>query len=144
MLKRTITYEDFNGEPASEIFYFNFTKTELIRLEVSYDGGMLGFLQRIVESENQKEMVTEFEKIILLAYGVKSDDGKQFIKSDTLREEFLQTAAYDALFQELTTDENAAAIFVESVLPKALRDEVAKEMETPSAKLPAPPAPPSA
>ena len=76
MLKRTITYEDFNGESASEIFYFNFTKTELLRLEVSYDGGMFGFLQRIVESESQKELFAEFEKIILLAYGTKSDDGK--------------------------------------------------------------------
>ena len=144
MLKRTITYEDFNGESASEIFYFNFTKTELLRLEVSYDGGMFGFLQRIVESESQKELFAEFEKIILLAYGTKSDDGKQFIKNDQLREEFSQTAAYDALFQELTTDEGAAATFIEGVMPKDMREEIAKEIANPSAQLPAPPAPPSA
>ncbi len=48
-----------------------------------------------------------------MAYGQKSDDGKRFIKSEQLREEFSQTAAYSTLFMELAMDDNAAVIFLE-------------------------------
>ena len=60
-----------------------------------------------------------------MAYGIKSDDGKRFMKSDQLREEFSQTAAYDALFMELATNDDAAATFIKGVVPK----DFLKEME---------------
>lgn len=126
MLKRDITYEDFNGNTVTETFYFNMTKTEVIELEVSYEGGLEGILKKIIETEDRKGLIEEFKKIVLLSYGMKSPDGKRFIKNDELREEFSQSAAFDVLFIELATDDDAAAIFVKGILPGDLSKEVAK------------------
>lgn len=126
MLKRDITYENFNGVKETETFYFNLTRTEIVELEVSYDGGLEASIQKIIDAQNIKALITEFKRIVLLAYGVRSEDGKRFIKSDELREEFSQTAAYDALFMELATDDNAAAIFIKSVIPSDMSKELEK------------------
>jgi hypothetical protein len=120
MLKREITYEDYNGETVTETFYFNLAKSEIIELEVGYKGGLEETIKRIIAAEDNQKLIAEFKKLVLLAYGVKSEDGKRFIKSDALREEFSQTAAYDALFMELATDDGAAATFVTGIIPKDL------------------------
>jgi hypothetical protein len=139
MLKREITYEDFNGEKATDTYYFNLTKTEIITLEVSYEGGLEAALKRIVDTKDSKNLIAEFKRIILLAYGVKSEDGKRFIKSDQLRDEFSQTAAYDALFMELATNDEAAAVFIKGIIPKDMAQEAAKSEVS---VLPLPPQPP--
>jgi hypothetical protein len=133
MLKRDITYEDFNGDTVTETFYFNISKPELIELDVEYEGGMSGFLQKIIDSKNGKELVSQFKRIVLLAYGQKSEDGKRFIKNDQLREEFSQTAAYQSLFMELAQDDNAAVVFLKGVLPKDLVVDQDKPQAPPAA-----------
>lgn len=143
MLKRNITYENFDGETVTETFYFNLTKTEIIELEVSYQSGLEGMLKRIIESEDRRALISEFKKIILLAYGEKSPDGKRFIKSDELREEFAQTAAFDALFIELATDDEAGAVFVKGILPTDIAKSVAQAELVELPKPPTPPTPPS-
>lgn len=140
MLKRDITYEDFNGERVTETFYFNFTKTEIVELELAYEGGMEATLQKIIKAENLKALVDEFKKIVLLAYGERSPDGKRFIKNDDIREAFSQTAAYDALFMELATDDDAAATFIKGIVPADLSRELVK---TQIVELPQPPIPPT-
>ena len=119
MLKKTITYEDFNGEKQSQTFYFNLTRTEIIRMESSVDGGLANALTRIVESKNSKDILEQFEQIVTLAYGVKSDDGQTFEKSDELREKFLNHAAYDELFIELVSNQTTMAAFINGIVPKA-------------------------
>lgn len=125
MLKREITYEDYNGEKVTEVFYFNLTQSELVELEVSYEGGLEASIKRIIEAKNVQALVQEFKKIILSAYGVRSEDGKRFIKNDQVREEFTQSAAYDALFMELATDDDAASKFITGILPASLVEAVA-------------------
>lgn len=118
MLKREITYEDFNGNTVTDVFYFNISKPELVELEVEQKQGFSSWIQGVIESKDSKELVAQFKRIVLLAYGQKSEDGKRFIKSDELREEFSQTAAYQTLFMELSTNDQAAANFIKGVLPK--------------------------
>lgn len=142
MLKHTITYEDFNGEMVTEDFYFNLSKPELIDLEVEIDGGFARMLQTIIKSENTKEIIKQFKRIILMAYGVKSEDGKRFIKSDNLREEFSQTNAYSEMFMRMATDDKAAAEFLQGVLPKDMQGEfknAALKANPPSPPMPVPP-----
>ena len=140
MLKRDITYEDFDGEKVTETFYFNLTKTEIVELEVGYDGGLQAALQRIIKADDRKTLVAEFKKIVLLSYGKKSDDGKRFIKSDELREEFSQTAAYDSLFMELATNDDSAATFIKGIVPKDFAREMDKVQDVPlPSVMPAPP-----
>lgn len=142
MLKRDITYEDFNGETVTETFYFNLTKTEIIELEVEYKVGLEETIKAIIKAEDNKSLIAEFKKIVLLAYGVKSEDGRRFIKSDKLREEFSQSAAYDALFMDMATNEDAAANFIMGIIPKDLNvDQDKPTLKT--IEVPLPPAPPS-
>ncbi len=118
MLKKTIAYTDYNGVERSEDFYFNLNKAELTEMQVGVEGGYGEMLQRIVDSNDNKQIVETFKSIILKAYGVKSQDGKRFIKSKELSEEFSQTEAFVELFMELATDEKAAADFVNGIIPK--------------------------
>lgn len=124
MLKKEITYENFDGEETTETFYFNVSKPEIIELEVDIQGGFGRMMERIVEANDTKLLIQEFKRIILLAYGVKSEDGKRFIKSDELREEFTQTAAYSELFMQLALDADAAADFIKAILPRDLSDTI--------------------
>ncbi len=142
MLKRDITYEDFNGERVTDTLYFNLTKTEIIDLEVSHEGGLDEAIKKIVKAQDIKSLIAEFKNIVLASYGVKSEDGKRFIKSDQLREEFTQTAAYDALFMELATDDDAAAVFIKGIIPADLASELSKSVETVPTSFP--PVPPQA
>lgn len=140
MLKRDITYEDFDGTTVTDTFYFNLSRTELIDLELSYEGGLEAAIKRIIEAKDVKSLIVEFQKIILAAYGKKSEDGKRFIKNEELREEFSQTAAYDALFIELATDADKATEFVRGILPTQL---VPDSAQLQLQEVPLPPAPSS-
>lgn len=143
MLKREIKYEDFNGEQASDIFYFNISKPEVLELQVEYEGGLSKFLESIIETKDSKELIKKFKEIVLLAYGQKTEDGKRFIKSDKLREEFSQTAAYQSLFMELASNEGAAVLFIQGVLPKDMAEQQDQDKPTTLPQPSAPPVPPS-
>lgn len=140
VLKKNITYEDFNGNKQTETFYFNLTTNEAVDWNFGHEGGLEAFAKKVIETEDVKSMVDEFKKIILMTYGERSEDGKRFIKNDQLREEFAQSAAYDALFTELATDENALVAFLQGVMPAAVQDNI-KKLET--VQLPQPPSPPT-
>jgi hypothetical protein len=126
VLKKTITYEDFNGETVSEEFFFHLSKAELVELELSHKGGLSEALKRIVEAEDGKGIVQEFKNIILSSYGQRSEDGKHFVKNQQLREEFESSEAYSSLFIELVTNTDAAIEFINGVVPSGLAEEVAK------------------
>lgn len=117
MYTRTITYTDWNGMERTEEFRFNLTKAELMEMQYEQEGGMREYLQKIIDSKNQKEIMRMFKDLVLKAYGEKSDDGKHFIKNDAVRERFASTPVYSDLFMELSTDANAAATFVNGIMP---------------------------
>ena len=100
MYAKTITYTDYDGNQRTETFYFNLTKTELIKMETSVDGGMAQLLKKIIDENDTKNIMKYFDIIIKNAYGVKSPDGRRFVKSKELVDEFMQTEAYDKFFLE--------------------------------------------
>lgn len=117
MLKKKIAYTDYNGVERSEDFYFNLTKAELMEMEMSTVGGFTEMVQRIVAANDAPSIIKIFKELILKAYGEKSPDGKRFIKSKEISDAFSQTEAYSQLFMELATDANAAADFVNGLVP---------------------------
>lgn len=119
MLKKTITYEDYDGNVRTEDFYFHLTHAEVAALEMSVDGGLTKMLMKIVNAQDGKRIISTLRDIILRSYGEKSDDGRRFIKSEELRTAFEQTEAYNILFMELALDAKAASDFVNGVIPKA-------------------------
>lgn len=129
MITKTITYTDYNGEENTEKFLFNLTKAELMEMQVSKKGGMDKFIERIIEEKDAKNLVGYFKEIILLSYGIKSDDGKRFIKNDEVRDEFVQSPAYSELFMELATNADKAAEFINGVIPQSMLNEIEKMQE---------------
>lgn len=129
MLKKAITYTDFNGEELTEDFYFNLTKAELIELEMGFDGGLSEGLKKIVASKDGNAIMQEFKRIVLTAYGQRTPDGKRFVKNQTLRDEFESTEAYSVLFVEIVTDPDKAADFVRGIMPQDLIAQAQLTME---------------
>ena len=117
MLKKKITYTDYNGTERTEDFYFNLTKAEIMEMELGTSGGLAEMIQRIVDAQDAPSIIKVFKDLILKAYGEKSPDGKRFIKSKEISESFSQTEAYSQLFMELATDSVAAAEFVNGIMP---------------------------
>jgi hypothetical protein len=129
VLKKTVTYEDFNGEEVTEDLYFHLSKAELIEMEMSHRGGLSEALKRIVAAEDGKAIIAEFKNIILGAYGKRSDDGRRFVKNQTLREEFESSEAYSTLFMELVTDTDSAINFINGIVPAKMAQEVGQLAE---------------
>ena len=117
MLKKKITYTDYNDVERTEDFYFNLTKAEIMEMELGTSGGLAEMIQRIVDAQDAPSIVKIFKDLILKAYGEKSPDGKRFIKSKEISDAFSQTEAYSQLFMELATDTDAAAEFVNGIVP---------------------------
>ena len=126
MLRKSITYTDFNGDRVTEDHYFHLSKADLIEMEMAYKGGLHEHLKTIVAAEDGAKIIYEFKQLILMAYGMRSDDGKRFIKTQELRDEFMSSEAYSALFMELCLDAGAAAEFVGGIVPPGLDEDIAK------------------
>ena len=125
MIKETITYIDYNGVERKEDFYFNLTKAEIMEMEMSTKGGLAEMIQRIVAAQDQPAIIKIFKDLIIKAYGVKSADGKRFIKNDEVVEEFTQTEAFSQLFMKLATDSDAASKFVNGIVPADMAKQLA-------------------
>lgn len=138
MYVKTITFTDYDGEERTENFYFNLTKAEIAEMDLSVNGGFEAMVKSIIAEKDNAKLIKLFKDLILKAYGVKSTDGRRFIKSDQLREEFTQTEAYSELFMELVSDASAAADFINRITPnvpgkeEAIKEQ-AKTLNLPSA-----------
>ena len=118
MLKKKMTYMDYDGNERTEDFYFNLTKAEITEMEMSRDGGLVKMIEKIVAEQDVKRIIEIFKDLILNAYGEKSADGRRFIKNAEIKEAFSQTEAYSDLFMELASNADAAAEFVNGIIPQ--------------------------
>lgn len=135
MIKETITYSDYNDNERTEDHYFHLTEAEILEMEMSINGGLTEQIQRIVAAQDAPSIIKLFKELILKAYGQKSLDGKRFIKNATLSEEFSQTEAYSQLFMKLATDADAAAKFVNGIMPQKVQDAAANKPAIPAPPL---------
>ena len=117
MLKLTKTFADYAGNVRTEDFYFNLSKAELMKMEMGETGGLEKLLRKIIAEQDNVKIMEYFDEIISRSYGVKSPDGREFVKSPELTKKFKETEAYSDLFMELCTDAKKAADFVNQVLP---------------------------
>lgn len=115
MLKKEIEFIDFDGNPQTETHYFNLNKTELIEMEVTESFG--DRLKAIVADNNPAVLIKEFKGIILASVGRRSEDGRRFIKSKEISDDFYQSPAYDALFMWIISDADRASEFAQGIMP---------------------------
>ena len=116
MLKKTITYTDYNGIKRTEDFWFNLNTAEIAEMELGTSGGFTEFINKIINTNDVPAIIKEFKEVILKAYGEKSSDGRRFIKSKEMSVEFSQTEAYSNLFMELATNAVAASAFINGIM----------------------------
>lgn len=117
MLKKTISYTDYDGNQRTEDFYFNLSKAEITEMELSMEGGMRAYIQRIIAAKSQLELVKLFKDVVLKSYGKKSADGRLFMKNDAIRAEFEAHPAYSMIYMDLVTDEAKTSAFVNGIMP---------------------------
>ena len=128
MLKKTITYTDYNGDTVTEDFYFNLSKVELMDMQLSEEGGFDNLIQNIADSKDPAKMIALFKLVLLKSYGKKTEDGKRFVKNDALTEAFMQTEAYSELFMEIATNEEATN-FIKGIMPADLLNDMDTKIE---------------
>jgi hypothetical protein len=130
VLKKSITYEDFNGVTQTEDFHFHLSQAELVEMEATTRGGLGNYLNRIIETNDGAAIIHEFKRLIDLSIGQVSDDGKRFVKNEEIRQTFRESPAYSVLFMELATDAEKSAEFVTGIIPKGIDQQVAKIGDT--------------
>lgn len=126
MIKKTITFDDFDGNPVTEDFYFNLNKAEIAEMELSEKGGLGEYLKRITKEEDGKKLIALFKELLSKSVGTRSEDGRQFIKKQETIDYFTQSNAYSELFVELATNAEKAVEFVNGIIPAGLQEEIAK------------------
>lgn len=126
MYVKPITYTDYDGVQHTDKFCFNISKAELIEMDASETGGLTKRLQEIVDANETADIFKRVKSIILKAYGRKSPDGKRFIKSLEMSQEFEQTEAYSELIMEFMQNPKSFEEFMRHTLPKVDVEETAK------------------
>ena len=128
MYKVSIPYEDFDGNNREQDLYFNLTKTEIVNANLS-DYSLEDKLRALAKDKNIPSLSKVLNDIIGMAYGIKSDDGKVFMKSDKIREEFEHSAVYDAFYLDLLSSPEKALAFLKGILPKEIAEGIATNPE---------------
>lgn len=123
MLKKTMTFKDYNDEEVTEDFYFNLNKAELIELQV-IKNDFAAYIKKLISEKDYETLLARFKQIILMAVGEKSPDGRRFIKNEQIRDNFVQTEAYSELLMSLATDAGNAAEFIKGIMPAGLSEEL--------------------
>ena len=126
MYKITETYVDFNGNERNEDFYFNLTKAEVLDMEMSVSGGLAESINRLVQTQDQPAILAIFKDLVKKAYGVKSPDGRRFIKNQEVLDDFIQTEAFSNIYVRLATNADEAAKFVNGIIPADMSKQVVK------------------
>lgn len=116
MIKKTVTYTDYDGVERTETFYFHLSEAELLEMEFSASGGFTKMIEKLIETKDAPRIMSIFKDMLLKSYGEKSADGRRFIKSEELSTEFSQTPAYTKLFVELATNAESATEFVNGLV----------------------------
>lgn len=125
MVVEKIKYTDFNGLDREEEFMFNLTEAEITEMELTTDGGLSDSIKKIIAAQDTPQIIKVFKMLLLKSYGEKSADGRRFVKSDKLSEEFAQTNAYSQLFMKLATDDKAAVAFINGIMPDSMQEKAA-------------------
>lgn len=138
MVKKTVTYTDYNGVERTEDAYFNLNELELAEIAVElpdelsdsiFDNTNEEEVGEVIQNLGKKGIIEFVKKLMIKSYGVKSEDGRCFIKNEKLVEEFKYSALFSAIVMELLTDDNAAE-FINAIVPANVADKIAESNAT--------------
>jgi hypothetical protein len=130
MLTKAITYVDYNGNKKTKNFYFNLTRTELAKMELTNKAGMLETIKQMINEDDREKIINLFETIVLGSYGEKSADGEEFLKSPEIVAKFTAHPAYDVLFMELISSSKSMSDFINAVVPADIAESAKDNKKT--------------
>lgn len=143
MFIKNVKYEDFLGTEREETLYFNLTQTEIIEFATELPSGVSEAIGdpnkvdqeaaavKIVETIGSKGVIDFLKTLLVKSYGIPSEDGRKFIKSKEIAEDFAQTMAYDTILMELMSDDKAASEFVSKIIPTKLLEKMDGKLALP-------------
>ena len=108
MLHKKVTYTNYNGEVVNEDVYFNLTSMELVKMEAKYEMSIPDKIKEVTEANDYRGIIALFEDLLLTAYGVKSEDGRRFVKDPQATKEFGDSIAYAEIFEQIILNPEAA------------------------------------
>lgn len=120
MIKLTYTYNDYDNNERTEDYYFHYNEAEIVKMELGVEGGFTEKIKRLIAARDIPEIIKVFDEVIDTSYGVKSPDGREFIKSPELTAKFKRTEGYSKLFMDFVTKEGFAADFFNNLIPHDL------------------------
>lgn len=132
MLEKAITYTNFRGKKVTETFCFHLNKGEIAELELSRKGGLSEFLKDLVRSDDGGAILAAFKEIIAMSVGRESEDGRRFVKSQEIIDDFVQSGAYSEFLMELASDPDAASEFIKGIVPADLAEKITEDIELPT------------
>lgn len=124
MIKKTYTFTDYAGNERTEDYYFYLNDAEVIKMELGVDGGFTEKIKRIIAARDIPEIIKVFDEMIDASYGVKSPDGREFVKSPEITAKFKQCEGYSKLFKDFVSKEGFAAEFFNQLIPHDIVDDV--------------------
>lgn len=142
MLERTFTYEGIDGKTYTETWGFNLTKADLLEIHLGTFVGLDVLMQRLIDTQDGKEIMAIIKEFIHKSVGRPSADGKRFIRNEEIWEDFYQTEAYSQLFEEMVLDGEKALAFIAAIVPRAIGEKIMeaakeKKLEEPKTTAPA-------
>lgn len=128
MLKKTISYKDFDGNPVSEDFCFHLMESDFIDLNFKYEaeGGLRDYLMNLIkeiqDNENapKRPMYEFLKEIITLSVGKRV--GNRFDRSQEIKDRFFQTGAYSKFIMDMIEDPNGIPEFFNAITPEISED----------------------
>ena len=137
MIYKDITYTDYNGITRTERHWFHLSKAELTDMEMTQEGSLTDALKAMVAAKDKVEIYKKFVWIIGRAYGVKSEDGRRFMKDPDYFKAFTESEAYSVFLEDLLGGEEKVLAFVQGIMPNnAPKDKLVElqgQMTTPNA-----------
>lgn len=132
MFSREFEYTGYDGKPKKDTYWFNLTEAELYEIDLSSVRGFTAQMNQLLKEERTKEIVEAFKGIILSAVGVVSADGRKFLKSEEIKEDFYRSKAYSQLFVELVSSGEKVAEFLKGAIPDEIRVKMEENNEEPA------------
>lgn len=120
MLKKTVSYTDFNNESQTDVIYFNLNKAELGKLQMKMNGKFLDHIQLLLEKKQIEGVYNFFYDIVLDSYGERDASGKKFIKSHAMREDFENSIAFSEVLMNVISSPESMSTFIRGILPTGM------------------------
>lgn len=130
MIKKQVTYTDYNGNIVTEDLYFDMSSLAFTKFAAKYGDfsvvdpnsegstaqAVKAFIEKVTRENNLAKMIDFLEDFILSAYGERASDGKHFYKTKEIRSEFENSLAFAQVFEDLMNDNGSVEPFLYGVL----------------------------